>query len=246
MPCSRAGPWARGFAPLEETKGEVSAVAALFKKTFANAKASVRLEREASRESLLELAPRARFIHLATHGYFAPESVASMKDDRPVDAKLSFGAFTSLGEQVRGFAPMELCGLALAGATLEPDRYGFIAGVMTAEELSKLDLRGVEIVVLSACDTNVGERRAGQGIASLQQAVYAAGARASLTSLWEVDDQATRELMSDFYRRFWVQRKPKRQALAEAQEKLRLAEDEFGGRKYRTRDWAAWVLVGEE
>lgn len=67
----------------------------------------------------------------------------------------------------------------MAGANLEPDRYGFIPGVMTADEILKLDLRGVELVVLSACDTNVGVRRAGQGIASLQQAVCAAGARAS-------------------------------------------------------------------
>ena len=140
---------------------------------------------------------------------------------------------------------MELCGLAFAGANLPPNEYGFIPGVMTAEEISHLDLRGCELVVLSACDTNVGVRRAGQGIASLQQAVYAAGARASLTSLWKVPDEATRELMVDFYRRMWIEKKPKRQALFEAQEKMRTAKDELGRPKYRTRDWAAWVLVGE-
>ncbi|MFO0981874.1 MAG: CHAT domain-containing tetratricopeptide repeat protein [Planctomycetota bacterium] len=241
----RSGPWALGFRPLEETKGEVTDVAALFGKSFESAQATLRLGREASRESLVQLAPRARFLHLATHGYFAPESVASMKDDRPIDARLTFGAFTSLSEQVRGFAPMELCGLALAGANVEPDRHGFIPGVITADEISKLDLRGVELVVLSACDTNVGERRAGQGIASLQQAVYAGGARASVTSLWKVPDQATRELMSDFYRRWWVQGKPKHQALIEAQDKMRLLKDELGRRKHHVKDWAAWVLVGE-
>ena len=57
--------------------------------------------------------------------------------------------------------------------------------------------------------------------------------------------EATRELMVDFYRRMWVEKKPKRQALFEAQEKMRTAKDELGRPKYRTRDWAAWVLVGE-
>ncbi|MEW6741509.1 MAG: CHAT domain-containing tetratricopeptide repeat protein [Planctomycetota bacterium] len=240
----RAGPWALGFSVLRETEGETRDIAALFEKAFEDGEAKARLGSDASREALEKLAPHARFLHLATHGYFAPESVASMKDERWVDEKLKLGSFTELGEQVRGFAPMELCGLALAGANLEPDASGFIAGVMTAEELSRLDLCGCELVVLSACDTNVGERRAGQGIASLQQAVYAAGAQASLTSLWKVPDQATRELTTDFYRRWWIQGKPKRQALLEAQARMRLARDELDAPRYSVKDWAGWVLVG--
>lgn len=51
--------------------------------------------------------------------------------------------------------------------------------------------------------------------------------------------------MVDFYRRMWIEKKPKRQALFEAQEKMRAAKDELGRLKYRTRDWAAWVLLGE-
>jgi len=240
-----AGPWGPGFGPLVQTAGEVNDIAELFAKTFESAEARVLSGHQASREALEAHASQVRFLHLATHGFFAPESIASIKDDRSHDAKRRFASFATLENQVRGLAPMELCGLAFAGANLEPDKSGFIAGVMTAEEISKLDLRGCELVVLSACDTNVGVRRAGQGIASLQQAVYAAGARASLTSLWKVTDRATRALMVDFYRRMWVEKKPKRQALFEAQETMRMAKDELARPKFTTRDWAAWVLVGE-
>ena len=69
--------------------------------------------------------------------------------------------------------------------------------------------------------------------------------QASLTSLWKVPDESTRELMSDFYRRWWIQGKSKGQALREAQNRMRRARDEFGESLYRVKAWAAWVLVGD-
>lgn len=200
---------------------------------------------EASRESLVELAPRARWLHLATHGWFAPESVISWADSLPLDAKAGLGLSMSRREQVRGTAPMLLCGLALSGANLPPDELGRVPGLLTAEELATLDLSGCELAVLSACDTNVGVHRAGQGVASLQKALQMAGARSVITSLWKVPDEATKELMVDFYRRIWVQKKPKARALWEAKMRLRDARDERGLLRYRTRDWAAWVLTGD-
>ena len=141
-------------------------------------------------------------------------------------------------------SPMFLCGLALAGAKLPEDAIGRAPGLITADEPSKLDLSNCELAVLSACDTNVGDRRAGQGVASLRKALQMAGARPVITSLWKMPDEATKELMLDFYRRLWVEKEPKHQALWEAKSKLREAKDDRGAPKYTTRDWAAWVLTG--
>jgi CHAT domain-containing protein len=182
---------------------------------------------------------------LATHGWFAPESVTSWSDPEPVDAQGHAISRTSAEERVRGSSPMLLCGLALAGANLPADAIGRYPGLVTAEEISSWDLANCELAVLSACDTNVGVRRAGQGVASLQRALHMAGARTVITSLWKVPDEATKELMLDFYRRVWIERVPKAKALWGAKTKLRDAVDEAGRPKYSTRDWAAWVLTGE-
>ena len=202
--------------------------------------------RQASREALLELAPTARYIHLATHGWFAPASVCSIADRPASKPESGLSLSMTIEEQVRGMSPMALCGIALAGANQEPGPLGGISGLLTAEEIARLDLEGCELAVLSACDTGVGvHRRAGQGVASLQRALHMAGARSVITSLWKVPDEATRELMVDFYRRLWKQGKPKHQALWEAKMRIREMKDAHGRPKYRTRDWAAWVLTGD-
>jgi len=143
-----------------------------------------------------------------------------------------------LQERVTGMAPMLLCGLALAGANRPPDSLGRRPGILTAEELCSLDLSSCDLAVLSACETNVGIRRAGQGIQSLQAALYAAGAKSSITSLWKVDDAATRRLFELFYTKLWEEKLPKARALWEAKKVLR-AEGA------PVRDWAAWVLTGD-
>lgn len=131
-----------------------------------------------------------------------------------------------------------------AGANLPSDALGRARGLVSAEEIASWDLAGCELAVLSACDTNVGLRRAGQGVASLQRALHMAGARSVITSLWKVPDEATKELMVDFYRRMWIEKKSKQQALWEAKTKLPDAKGASGQPMYTTRDWAAWVLTG--
>ncbi|MCY2960487.1 MAG: CHAT domain-containing protein [Planctomycetota bacterium] len=241
----RGGAWERGFATLPATRDEVRAIGQYFEDAFgAEAPARVLTRRAASRESLVELAPNARWLHVATHGWFAPESVRSSEDRADAASGLAAGG---LGDDVRarGSSPLLLSGLALAGANLPADGLGRIPGLVTAQEIAALDLSGCELAVLSACDTNVGVRRAGQGVASLQRALHMAGARSVITSLWKVPDEATRELMTDFYRRLWIQKKPKHQALWEAKRMLRESRDENGSPRYSPRDWAAWVLTGE-
>ncbi|MBK7878154.1 MAG: CHAT domain-containing protein [Planctomycetes bacterium] len=243
----RGGPWERGFDPLTYSGLEARGIATRFEEQFGAGAETVVLEkRKASRAALEALAPKARWLHVATHGWFASESVRSWIDAEPVDAQLGLVQRESGLEQVRGMSPMLLCGLALAGANLPEDELGRAPGLITAEELAGLDLSSCELAVLSACDTARGEiRRAGQGVASLQKALQIAGARSVITSLWKVPDEATKELMLDFYRRVWVEKQPKWKALWEAKRRLREAKDEQGNPKYSLRDWAAWVLTGE-
>jgi hypothetical protein len=232
----RSGGLLAGFAALPGTRDEVLGIAQLAGEARS---ADVVEGARASRATLEELAPRARWLHIATHGWFAPESISSWSDTAGSDGSALGGMGT------RGLNPMLLCGLALAGANRPADEFGRVPGLITAEELSALDLSRCELAVLSACDTNVGEQRAGQGVASLQRALHMAGARSVITSLWKVPDRATKELMLDFYRRMWVEKEPKWRALWEAKRKLRDAKDERGTPRYMPRDWAAWVLTGE-
>ncbi len=242
----RADAWSAGFDELPATRGEIDGVAALYTAHVERERAPVELSGSAATKSeLIAAAPRARYLHAATHGWFGRESIRSWSDPEPLDNFSGLGARTSGVEQVGGMSPMLLCGLALAGANAAEMAAARASGSITAEEISTLELSGCELAVLSACDTNVGEKRAGQGVASLQRALHMAGARSVITSLWKVPDEATKELMLDFYRRLWVEKKPKHQALWEAKTKLRAAKDERGMPKYTTRDWAAWVLTGD-
>jgi CHAT domain-containing protein len=140
---------------------------------------------------------------------------------------------------------MVLCGIALAGASAPTDARGQSDGLITAEEIAALDLSNCELAVLSACETALGQNSANQSVASLQKALHMAGARSAVTSLWKVPDEATQELMVDFYRRLWIEKQPKHQALWEAKKKLREAKNADGSPKHGLRDWAAWVLTGE-
>jgi CHAT domain-containing protein len=241
----RGGPWESGFTPLPATEAEVGAIAAIFASKFGDASRALVLQREnATREKLIEVAPVARFVHVAAHGWFAPESVHSNVDREPPNEASGLRSRLGLEERVSGMSPMLLCGLALAGANLPSNELGRVPGLVTAQDIAALDLSNCELAVLSACDTNVGVQHAGQGVASLQKALHMAGARTVITSLWKVPDEATKELMVEFYRRIWVEREPKARALWGAKTKLRAAKDERGAPKYTTRDWGAWVLTG--
>jgi len=220
------------FLPLG--KAEVDSLAKLFHQTFGHP-GDVLRKKEASKAALHAMAPGKRFLHLATHGYFSTGNLVSSADS-PTARVWTRQTFES---SVTGLSPMSLCGIALAGANLGMDDHGRVPGIMTAEELAGMDLRGCELAVLAACETNVGLGRSGQGIASLQAALHAAGVRTAVTSLWIVPDRWTKELMLDFYRRVWQDGQPKAEALWAAKQTLRV-------QGARTKDWAGWVLLPVE
>ncbi len=223
------------FAPLLQARFEVESVWALFDEEFEGGAILVTREK-ATKAAFHDFAPGKRYIHVATHGWFAPETIKSTLDPEP-DADRLWSP-TGARETVTGLAPLTLCGLAFAGANHGRDSLGRVSGILTAEDLAGIDLSACELAVLSACETNVGIRRAGQGIQSLQTALHAAGARTAITSLWKVDDAATRKLMERFYTYLWVEEMGKADALWKAKCDLR-AEG------HPVRDWAAWVLSGD-
>jgi CHAT domain-containing protein len=111
-------------------------------------------------------------------------------------------------------------------------------GIMTATELAQLDLRGTQLVVLSACDTGLGQVRNGEGVYGLRRALVLAGAQAQVISQWKVPDAATTDLMIDYYRRLL--------AGAGRSDALRSALRAMLGRKETQHPyfWAAFVVVG--
>ncbi|WP_448518180.1 tetratricopeptide repeat protein [Rhodoflexus sp.] len=174
-------------------------------------------------------------LHIATHGFFEAVAESDTKPDR-----LSMSGIS--GE--RAFEnPYLRCGLYLAGAETslknrEQLPAGTNDGILTAYEAAGLRLDGTELVVLSACETGLGISKNGEGVYGLHRAFQTAGAQTVIYSLWKVADEQTQELMSDFYRRWLAEKKPKRQAFAEAQAALRKKHPE-------PYFWGAFVLVGE-
>jgi CHAT domain-containing protein len=213
---------------------EATSIAALYSATF-DRESKPLTGAGATKAALYVAAPETRWLHLATHGWFAPETFRSQLDGLSERAR---EPWRRAEETLIGFAPETLCGVALAGANRDRDALGRVPGILTAEELATFDLRNCELAVLSACESNVGIRRAGQGIQSLQTALHAAGVRTSITSLWKVDDAATRKLFELFYTKLWKEKLGKGEALWQAKMALR-AEG------HPPRDWAGWVLTGE-
>ncbi len=219
------------FPSLPGTAAEIQSIA----KRFADApdrRATILSAAGATKAAFHDQAPGKRYVHLATHGWFAEIQLPEPgKGER-------FSMRWGLEDRARAFTPMSYCGLALAGANRGRDSLGRVPGIMTAEELAGVDLSDCELAVLSACETNVGICRAGMGLESLQAALHAAGARTAITSLWKVDDQATRELFELFYQYLWTEQLPKSEALWKAKCDLRAAG-------HPMQHWAAWVISGD-
>jgi CHAT domain-containing protein/tetratricopeptide (TPR) repeat protein len=206
------------FPPLPGSASEIEEIAALFSQHFGVGHHKLLCANKATEDALRTEAPRCTYLHLATHGFFQPV------DDRRPQAEAEvwqFGSFHDR-EQAVGFHPGLQCGLALAGANrksaaAEAAGKSMDDGILTAIEVASLDLRNVELVVLSACDTGLGKTASGEGVLGLQRAFQMAGARNVVASLWKVDDRATVALMRVFYHKLWVEQKPAAIALREAQ-----------------------------
>lgn len=215
------------FPPLPGTAEEVAEIADLLDDT--------RLATEAeATESLLKSAHAPVVLHVATHGFFladlAPARAAS-RGLELVDASLPVSSAPSQE------SPLVRSGLALAGANQHDDSGGE-DGVLTALEVTGLDLYGTQLVVLSACETGVGEVRNGDGVYGLRRALVIAGAESQVMSLWKVDDEATRDLMIDYYEKL-VDEEGRSAALRDVQRAMASSSD-----RAHPYYWAAFIASG--
>lgn len=175
------------FAPLGGTAQEANAI----RKFFPDANF---LTGEGATKSALKQTVAPRILHIATHGFFlqSPQTVAD-GDARAATATRGAEAAAESDN------PLLRSGLALAGA----NRRGGAAtdeGILTALEASGLNLWGTKLVVLSACDTGLGEVHNGEGVYGLRRAFVLAGAESLVMSLWPASDYSTRSLMASYYR----------------------------------------------
>jgi CHAT domain-containing protein len=203
------------FAKLDATRPEILAIKDSFQRRFKSARVTELRAEEATEGRMRDEAPQHRYLHLATHGFFAPPELRSALSPDP--KRDPFGARDVFSVQgVSGYHPGLLSGLVLAGANLPPQPDAD-DGILTALEVAELDLHRTELVVLSACETGLGKVAGGEGVLGLQRAFQVAGARSVVASLWKIDDEATRQLMERFYENLWQKRMGKLEALRQAQ-----------------------------
>ncbi len=166
--------------------------------------------REASKTGVVEILEQARIAYFATHGV--------------------------LLEELSTPHPFSRCALILSNANSATGRIG--DACLSGEEIAAMDLRNLELVILSACSSAAGVAVEGEGISGLQKAFRLAGARSCLASLWKVRDSDAREFMSFFSNNLFEKRMSRAESMRRAQQQMRDAG-------YAPESWANWRLMGD-
>jgi CHAT domain-containing protein len=217
--------FSKGIASLPGTKVEVEEIAKML--TENNWVGNIRTSAEATEDKFKNI-DSPRLLHIATHGFF-------MNDIEYSDRDQSSSSHNDLNAN-----PLLRSGVLLTGsakAMILDQKSDGEDGIVTAYEAMNLNLDNTEIVVLSACETGLGEVRNGEGVYGLQRAFIVAGAQNVIMSLWKVNDLTTQELMAGFYQR-WLGGMDKFQAFKETQLALK--------NKYNDPyHWGSFVLLGK-
>ena len=210
---------ANNFTELPGTKIEIENISKVIDSK--NQKYKSYLKQDANEKNIKET-KSPDILHIATHGYFI--------EFNEEDVKLQKN-------------PLLRSGLALSGSNRfsqgKKETQNGEDGILTAYEAMNLQLEGTKLVVLSACETGLGKVQNGEGVYGLQRAFLAAGAKNIIMSLWKVNDEATQQLMTLFYKNLF-EMKEIRPAFQKAQQTLK-ADPKFSAPYY----WAAFVVVGE-
>jgi CHAT domain-containing protein len=213
------------IADLPGTEKEVSELEELLKQK--GWKTSEYVETKATEEQVKEL-ESPKIFHIATHGFYTP----ALTED---DAKQMTQSEAQLTEN-----PLMKTGLLLKGAgdLLDKTKYNYNleSGILTAYEAMSLNLDKTDLVVLSACETGLGEVSNGEGVYGLQRAFLVAGAKTLIMSMFKVDDEATQKLILNFYKK-WLTTGNLRQSFVDAKKELRV---EYPEPIY----WGAFMMIG--
>ena len=231
------------FLPLPGTATEANAIAPLLPDAI------ILTQRQATESQLKQLAA-PRILHIATHGFFLPDTTFDATLDATsrsnlgaslelVDTKLE-AALMPADYEIEN--PLLRSGLALAGVNARSSGGdGAIEdGIFTALEASNLNLRGTQLVVLSACETGLGATSDGDGVYGLRRAFAIAGAESQLMSLWQVDDYGTSEMMQLYYENLTEQKQGRSEALRNVQLEL-LNTGTYQHPYY----WSSFILSGD-
>jgi len=219
------------FSPLPDTGVEASQIASIVGGKL--------ITRQQATETYIKHIRAPRILHVATHGFFLPNDVIKDKHAYVSIDPFSQNVVRAPANPARSDIddnPLLRSGLVFAGANQLAS--GADDGILTALEAADLDLWGTELVVLSACETGLGDVKNGEGVFGLRRSLWLAGARSMVMSFWSVSDEATRALMIDFYRalKTGVTRAG---ALREAQLKM-LQGNQWPHPFY----WASFSLIG--
>jgi CHAT domain-containing protein len=197
---------------------------------------------DATETSVKALSGKApSILHISTHGFYFSEKQAKKKD------YLHFMGFEGQNNVNEEDKALSRSGLLMAGAnrSLEGEDIPMNDddGILTAQEISLLDLRGTDLVVLSACETGRGDIMQGEGVFGLQRGFKKAGVKTILMSQWKVSDIATEMLMTEFYRNY-CNGESKRESLRLAQKKVREFKDDEGNYLFKDPHyWAAFIVL---
>ena len=227
---------------LPGTLAEVENIKASFEES--HRQAGMLTGADATETSVRSLSSRApEILHIATHGFYYTE-----KEKRMMDIRKSLMQNEGLlGAAEKEDKALTRSGLLLAGAnkTLKGASVPMDEddGILTAQEISKLDLRGTDLVVLSACETGKGDINQGEGVFGLQRGFKKAGVGTIVMSLWKVNDTATEMMMTQFYKNLCAG-KGKYEALHAAQKHVREYKDEEGEKIFDDPlYWAGFIIL---
>jgi len=222
---------------LQATRDEVEQTIEFWRQSYSDSAIGL-LGKYASEDNFKRLAPGNRVIHIATHGFYDPPDCR--------EKEIVINPDNAIGNSYGSYEPSPLLqsGLFLAGSNLHGEMADSLRvddGILTAEEVSTMDLTGVERVVLSACESGLGEVEAGEGVYGLRRAFQMAGARTVISSLWPVADRSTAEFMISLYK---ASDQPLYKKIHEYQ-KAQIEKLRKHGYSDHPYQWAAFIATGD-